>query len=98
MNPKAILIALVERATKLPDMAPGKRHSGLDLQRRYDTRCAWIGWGRKNTYRYDPALDLGVKDRCAGLETFQDVLTALLYRRSFAKHGFCGSSDRSTHT
>jgi len=31
--------------------------------------------GYANTYRYQPGADLGISDRCAGLETLQAVLT-----------------------
>ena len=86
-EPESHLDALVERATKLPDMAPGKRILGLTYKD--DTTLARLDrMGRKNTYRYDPALDLGVKDRCAGLETFQDVLTGAPIPALIAKHGF----------
>jgi hypothetical protein len=85
-EPESHLDALVERATRLPNVAPGKRIIGLTYKD--DTTLARFDrMGHHNTYRYDPALDLGVKDRCAGLETFQSVLTDAPVPALIAKHG-----------
>lgn len=85
-EPESHLDALVERATRLPDVGPGKRIIGLTYKD--DTTLARFGrMGHQNTYRYDPALDLGVKDRCAGLETLQGVLTGAPVPALIAKHG-----------
>jgi len=85
-EPESHLDALVELATKLPDVGPGKRIVGLTYKD--DTTLARFDRaGYRNTYRYDPALDLGVKDRCAGLETLQGVLSGAPVPTLIAKHG-----------
>ena len=85
-EPESHLDALVGRATRLPDVAPGKRVIGLTYKD--DTTLARFDrMGYRNTYRFDPALDLGVKDRCAGLETFQAVLAGAPVPALIAKHG-----------
>jgi hypothetical protein len=85
-EPEGHLDALVARATSLPGMAPGKRILGLTYKD--DTTLARFGRaGYRTTYRCDPALDLGVKDLCAGLETIQGALVAAPVSALVAKYG-----------
>ncbi len=85
-EPESHLDALVERATKLPGVGPERRVLGLTYKD--DTTLARFDRaGYRNTYRYQPALDLGIKDRCAGLETIQSALASAPVPALVAGHG-----------
>ena len=85
-EPEGHLDALVGRVSRLPDAGPEKRITGLTYKD--DTTLARFDRaGFRNTYRYDPGLDLGVADRCAGLETIQRALAAAPISTLIARHG-----------
>jgi hypothetical protein len=85
-EPEGHLDVLVERLCRLPKMDFAKRIIGLTYKD--DTTLARFNRaGYKNSYRYDPAQDLDVKDQCAGLETIQGVLADAPTSQLVAKHG-----------
>jgi SAM-dependent methyltransferase len=85
-EPENHLDALVDRAIGLSDLGLGKRIIGLTYKD--DTTLArFRRAGRKNTYRYDPAQDLEIQDRSAGLETIQGILAASPLTQLVVKHG-----------
>jgi C-methyltransferase-like protein/methyltransferase family protein/putative zinc binding protein len=85
-EPESHLDDLVERVNKLPGVEAGKRIFGLTYKD--DTTLARFDRaGYQNTDRCNPALDLGINDRCAGLETIQGALAGAAVSELVAKHG-----------
>jgi len=85
-EPENHLDAVVENMCRQSDIDIDSRIVGLTYKD--DTSLARFNKaGYKTIYRYDPALDFGVEDRCAGLETIQGVLAAAATSQLAAKHG-----------
>jgi hypothetical protein len=85
-EPEGHLDDLVERLRALPGMGREARIVGLTYKD--DSTLARLNrFGYENTYRYDPALDLGVTDHCAGLESLQRAFDAGRTQRLAACHG-----------
>jgi len=85
-EPEGHLDGLVERLRTLPGMGPQARIAGVTYKD--DTTLARFNrLGYANTYRYDPAEDLGLADPCDGLESIQAALDEGAARRLAARHG-----------
>jgi len=84
-EPEDHLDELVERLTRLSESTSQMRIVGLTYKD--DTTLARFNrLGYLDTYRYDPARDLGMTDRCAGLETLQLVLATSIAPKLVATH------------
>lgn len=85
-EPEDHLDSVVDRLCKLPNMNADARIIGLTYKD--DTvlqRFNRLGYG--NTYRYDPAEDLFIDDRCAGLETIQSTLSSSVAENLVERNG-----------
>ena len=72
-EPEGHLDDLVARLRALPGIGPAARMVGVTYKD--DTTLArFNGLGHANTYRYDMAADLDLRDPCAGLESIQGAL------------------------
>jgi C-methyltransferase C-terminal domain/Methyltransferase domain/Putative zinc binding domain len=86
-EPENHLDQMVEKLCLLPELNAGKRIAGVTYKD--DTTLVRFNRsGYANTYRYNPAEDLGVSDRCSGLETIQSVLAARLVADLTKRLGF----------
>lgn len=86
-EPEGHLDDLVSRLCKLQGLGPrGARIVGLTYKD--DTTLARFNkLGYANTFRYDPAADLGLHDPCASLESIQAALDESIAARLADKHG-----------
>jgi len=79
-EPEGHLDALIARLAKLPGITSHARIVGLTYKDDSSlARFNRLGFG--NTYRFDPARDLGVSDAAAGLETIQGAITEQTMKR-----------------
>lgn len=86
-EPEGHLDDLVSRLRKLPGLEqPEARIAGLTYKDD-STLARFNKLGYANTYRYDPAADLGLQDPCASLESIQAALDDPAARRLAGKHG-----------
>ena len=85
-EPEGHLDDLVARLRTLRDLGPASRIIGVTYKD--DTTLARFNrLGYANTYRYDMASDLDLRDSCAGLESIQEAMTAQRAARLAEKHG-----------
>jgi hypothetical protein len=85
-EPEGHLDGLVECLRALPGMGSGARIVGVTYKD--DTTLARFNrLGYADTYRYDPASDLGLADPCTGLESIQEAFDAAAAARLAARHG-----------
>ena len=85
-EPETHLDDVVARLRKLPGVRADSRIVGLTYKD--DSLLARFNrLGCSNTYRYEPGTDLGVQDRCAGLESIQAALDGAAAARLAARHG-----------
>jgi hypothetical protein len=85
-EPEGHLDDLVARLSRLPGVRREARIMALTYKD--DTTLARFNkLGYSNTFRYDAAADLGLKDPCAGLESIQAALDEPTAARLAAKHG-----------
>jgi hypothetical protein len=85
-EPEGHLDDLVARLRALRGIGPASRIVGLTYKD--DTTLARFSQlGHTNTYRYDPAADLGLRDPCAGLESIQGAIDDARAAHLAARHG-----------
>jgi hypothetical protein len=85
-EPESHLDDLVAHLHQLPGIGAGSRIVGLTYKDD-STLARFNRLGYSNTYRYEPGTDLGVQDRCAGLESIQAALDGAAAARLAAAHG-----------
>jgi len=85
-EPEGHLDDLVGRLRALPGIGGDSRIVGLTYKDD-STLARFNRLGHANTYRYDPATDLGISDRCAGLESLQAAFDAGSDARLADRHG-----------
>ena len=86
-EPEGHLDDLVSRLRKLPGLEqPEARIAGLTYKDD-STLARFNKLGYANTYRYDPAADMGLQDPCASLESIQAALDDSAASRLAGKHG-----------
>ena len=85
-EPEGHLDGLVERLRALPGMNAGARIVGVTYKDD-STLARFNKLGYADTYRYDPAVDLGLADPCAGLESIQAAFDGASAARLPARHG-----------
>lgn len=73
-EPEDHLDDLVEQLTKLPGVTASSRFGAYSFKDD-STLARLAARGYHNQWRIDPELDLGVVDRCANVETYQQALT-----------------------
>jgi hypothetical protein len=73
-EPERHLDDLVERLAALPGLTPGSTCAGLSYKDD-STLTRLRNRGFLQTWRPDPAVDLGISDRCSGIESIQDRMT-----------------------
>lgn len=85
-EPEGHLDDLVTRLRRLLGMGPQSRIVGVTYKD--DTTLARFNrLGYANTYRYDMAADLELRDRCAGLESIQGAMDEARGAKLAARHG-----------
>lgn len=85
-EPEGHLDDLVGRLRALPQINSDSRIVGLTYKDD-STLARFNRLGHVNTYRYDPAADLGISDPCAGLESLQAAFDAGSAERLARRHG-----------
>jgi C-methyltransferase-like protein/methyltransferase family protein/putative zinc binding protein len=85
-EPEGHLDELVARLHRLPGLGPDSRIVGLTYKDD-STLARFNRSGYGNTFRYDLATDLKLRDPCAGLESVQAILSDSLASRLAARHG-----------
>lgn len=85
-EPEGHLDDLVARLRALPGVGREARIAGLTYKDD-STLARFNRLGYANTYRYDPASDLGITDRCAGLESLQAAFNAASAGRLADRYG-----------
>ena len=85
-EPESHLDDLVARLRRLPALRADSRIVGLTYKDD-STLARFNRLGYSNTYRFDTDADLGVHDRCAGLESIQAALDVAAASRLAARHG-----------
>jgi SAM-dependent methyltransferase len=85
-EPESHLDGLLARLRELPGLGTGSRIIGLTYKDD-STLARFSRLGYSNTYRYEPGADLGVQDRCAGLETIQAAFDGAAVSRLKDRHG-----------
>ena len=85
-EPEGHLDELVARLCRLPGVGPASRIAGVTYKD--DTTLArFKRLGYANTYRYDMAADLELRDPCAGLESIQGAMDEARAGALAARHG-----------
>lgn len=85
-EPEGHLDRLVGRLRALPGIGPAARIVGVTYKDD-STLARFNKLGYADTYRYDPAADLGLDDPCAGLESIQAAFDAAAAARLAQRHG-----------
>lgn len=85
-EPEAHLDEFVARLRALPGLASDSRIVGLTYKDD-STLARFKRSGYRNTFRYDPAADLGLQDPNAGLESVQEGLSDTLASGLARRHG-----------
>ncbi len=85
-EPESHLDDLVSRLCRLPGIGRDSRVIGLTYKDD-STLARFNRLGHANTYRYQAAADLGLHDRCAGLESIQAALDESMASTLGARHG-----------
>jgi SAM-dependent methyltransferase len=85
-EPESHLDGLVETLRALPGIGPASRIVGVTYKDD-STLARFNRLGHAETYRYDPAGDLGLADPCTGLESIQAAFDAATTARLAATHG-----------
>ena len=85
-EPEGHLDDLVERLRRLPGVNSASRIAGLTYKDDSTlARFNRLGYG--NSLRYDAAMDLGIQDPCAGLESIQAALDMPRAAQLVRRHG-----------
>ena len=85
-EPEGHLDDLVKRLSELPGMSPRSRVVGLTYKDD-STLARFNRAGLGETFRYDMAADLELRDPCAGLESVQSALSDALAAKLVARYG-----------